>query len=134
MRSSWALQPSQKAWSSGPGCGSGRRYSTVSSISVSPQDDRAARIRGAGDDAAARPRHLARRALVFVAKLAHGLVHQVHAPHVALGQVAAGGVDRQRAAQLDAAVLDEGPPLPLGAEAEVLDLRDHGEGEAVVEL
>ena len=41
---------------------------------------------------------------------------------------------RQLAAEADAPALDEAPALALRAEAEVLQLRDHGDGEAVVEL
>ena len=41
---------------------------------------------------------------------------------------------RQRAAEADRAALDEAPALALRAEAEVLELDDHGDGEAVVEL
>src|ERR687886_2410541 len=67
ISSSWRFVPSQNAWSSGPGAGSGRLYSLVSSIVlVPPQHDRAARIRGARHDAEFGVGHLARRALVLV--------------------------------------------------------------------
>ena len=44
------------------------------------------------------------------------------------------GVDRQRAAETDAAVHDERPALALLAEAQDFELADHREGEAVVDL
>ena len=53
---------------------------------------------------------------------------------MALAEQPAMGVDRQLAAQPDAAVHHERPALALLAEAQDLELAHHGEGEAVVDL
>ena len=53
---------------------------------------------------------------------------------MALAQESAMGVDRQLAAEADAAVHDERPALALLAEAQQFELVDHGEGEAVVDF
>ena len=68
------------------------------------------------------------------ADLADALDDVVHAVDVALGQVAAAGVDRQAAAELDGAARRERAALALGAEPEVLELQQDGDREAVVEL
>ena len=68
------------------------------------------------------------------ADLAHALDDVVHAVDVALGQVAAAGVDRQAAAELDGPARHERPALALGAEPVVLELQQDGDREAVVEL
>ena len=58
----------------------------------------------------------------------------VQARHVRLGQEPAVRVDREPAAQRNRSALDEGAPLALPAEPEVLDLAEDGEGEAIVDL
>jgi hypothetical protein len=66
--------------------------------------------------------------------LFHRLPDMGHADDVGLGELAAVGVDRDRAALVaDRAGLDEGSALALGAEPVVLELHEHHRGEVVVE-
>src|SRR5262249_62270948 len=66
------------------------------------------------------------------AELAHQLHLVVPALHVALGEHAAAGVTRQRAAELDAPVLHERARLAFAAEAEALQREEQVHAEAVV--
>ena len=80
--------------------------------------------------------HLHRR-MRLAAQLAHRLDHLGDAAavgRVVVAQAAAIGVERQLAAARDqVAVGDEAAALALLAEAEVLDLQQHGDREAVVD-
>ena len=97
-----------------------------------PQEQRAARRqRRAGDEAHLGTFHLVRRR---AADLADALDDVVHPVDVALREVTAAGVDRDRPAELDLAGGDERPALALLAEAPVLQLQQHGDREAVVQL
>src|SRR5499427_4060165 len=73
----------------------------------------------------------------FAAQLPHRFEHCGHAPAIGwmiVAQAAAVGVERQRAYAGDKiAVCDEFSAGPFGAEAEVLELHDHGDGEAIVD-
>ena len=73
----------------------------------------------------------------LAAQLAHRLDHLGHAAAVGrmvVAQAAAVGVERQPAdAGDEVAVGNEAAALALGAEAQVLELHQHGDGEAVVE-
>ncbi len=53
---------------------------------------------------------------------------------MAVGQAAAIGIDRQTSARRDGAVLHEGAALALGAEAQVFQEQDRGDGEGVVQV
>src|SRR5690606_5165852 len=57
----------------------------------------------------------------------------VHAVDVGLAELAAVGVDRQPAPHLQVAVGDEVAGLSPGAEAQLLQLRQHQRGEVVVQ-
>ncbi len=76
-------------------------------------------------------RNLRRR---VAADLADPLDDVVHAVDVALGEVPAAGVDRHAAGRARSPAGGEGAALALGAEAVVLELQEHGDREAVVEL
>src|SRR3954469_10350096 len=67
------------------------------------------------------------------AHLAHALGDAVHAVQVGLAQLTAMGVDRQPAAELDAAVGEEVLRLTTPAEAELLELGEHERREGGVE-
>src|SRR5580658_6940460 len=67
------------------------------------------------------------------AQLAHRLGDVVHAVNIRLPDQATVGVDRQAAAELDVAVLDEVLRFTTAAEAEALELLEHLRGEGVVE-
>jgi hypothetical protein len=73
----------------------------------------------------------------FAAQLPNRLEHFRHAAAVSrmiVAQTAAVGVERQLADAGDQiAVGDEFPARSLGAETEILELHDHGDGEAVVD-
>ena len=64
-------------------------------------------------------------------QLAHRLDEQEHPVHagVRVREPAAVRVHRQRAARAELAVLDERAALALGAEAEVLEVQQRGDGE-----
>ena len=64
---------------------------------------------------------------------AHALGDAVHAVDVGLAELAAVGVDREAAAELDVAVADEVLRLAAPAEAELLELRQHERREVVVD-
>ena len=68
------------------------------------------------------------------AHLAHALEHVVQSVDVALREMPAAGVDRDRATDVDRAARHERAAFALGAEPPVLDLEQHGDAEAVVEL
>ncbi len=68
------------------------------------------------------------------AKLAHRLDDVVAADEVRLGQQAAVGVDRQAPARRDGAGRGDLGPGALLGEPEVLELQEHRDGEAVVDL
>ena len=53
---------------------------------------------------------------------------------VALRQVAAAGIDGQAAVEIEGAAGRDGAALALGAKAEILELQQHGNREAIVEL
>src|SRR5437016_2108451 len=67
-------------------------------------------------------------------QLPDGLDDVIHPEGMRLRQQAAVGVHGERSAKADPAVLDEVPAFPPGTHAELLDLLDHLEGEAVVDL
>ena len=119
-----------------PGVPIGLRQPGVRDHAPAPQDHG----RGAAGDVAGlagRQRDLGARhlALAGVApQLGDGLGRVVEPVDVALGQVAAVGVDRQRAAEAGVPVGDEAGRLALRAEAVVLELEEHQRGERVVEL
>ena len=73
----------------------------------------------------------------LAAQLAHGLDDLGDAAavgRVVVAQAATVGVEGQPAHAADqVAVGDEAPALALGAEAQVLELQQHGDGEAVVD-
>src|SRR5262245_53582569 len=86
-----------------------------------------------GDEAEFRVLDLALAA--FAAHLPHALDDVQPALHVGLREVAAGSVDRELAAERDAAAaIDEGAGLALAAEAGMLEPEQHRHGEVVVEL
>src|SRR4051794_36330636 len=92
--------------------------------------------RGRRHTGAARHQHMF-RAVDLVHRratdLAHALGDAVHAVDVGLAELTAVGVDRQSAADLDAAVGDEVLRLAGTAEAELLELREDERREVVVE-
>ena len=67
------------------------------------------------------------------AHLAHALGDAVHPVDVRLAELTAVGVDRQAAAELDVAVLDEVLRLAAPAEPELLELRERERREVVVD-
>src|SRR6185503_17509473 len=87
-----------------------------------------------------RERELRARDLAFAclpAQLAHRLDHVEHASGEARmyrREQPAVRRHRERAARADPAAFDEAAAFALGAKAEVLELDDHGDGEAIVEL
>src|SRR5262245_49139042 len=105
---------------SGNGFGCGLRASVL--IGSAPQHgERAvAEVAPAGHRDALRILDLPRAAVA--AQLLHRLDHVIDAGDVRLGEKAAVGVDRERAAELDAAVLDEVADLAARAEAGLLEL------------
>src|ERR1700733_804213 len=95
------------------------------------QDEAAGGDAGAGGDQdRAVARDLVDRG---AADLADRLGDAVHAVDVGLAQLAAVGVERQAAAQLDRAAGDEVAGLAAGAEAEFFQLEEDVGGEVVVQ-
>ncbi len=73
----------------------------------------------------------------FAAQLAYRLgdrEHRTGMARMAMREQTAVGVDREFAAEFDAAALDEAPAFALGAEAEVLEFNNNDRGEAVVKF
>src|SRR5688500_4936158 len=129
-----SFRPSQYGFESRVGSGSGFAGASLAIASASPHDGDGPvpHVAVPGDEADLGVRDL--RGTALAAKLAHELDDVVQARHVRLRQEPAVRVDGQPAAERDRSALDEWAALALPAEPEVLDLGEHGEGEAVVDL
>src|SRR5262245_62148017 len=110
-------------------CRSGRGLGACVVMASAPQyrERAVAEVAPAGHGDAPRVRDLPRAAVA--AQLLHRLEHVIDAGDVRFRQQSAMGVDRQLAAELDAAVLDEIADLAAGAEARLLELEQRHVGE-----
>ena len=134
MTSSWRRAASKNPpVSMSSSTGSGRGGVSIMSVLTPPSSMRAL----PGGSAVDVTRHTSAPGTCDVdspADLADAFDDVVHAVDVALREVAAAGVDRDAATEVDLAAGDERSALALGAEPPVLELHEDGDREAVVHL
>src|SRR5687768_12170252 len=127
--------PSQKGRLSSVSVGSGFLYSVAVVILLALLQDRCVRAvecgAASGDEAHFGVFHLALAA--FAAHLANPFDDVEPAFHVRFGKIAAGGIDRKLAAQLDATAFDERSGFADFAETGVLEPQQHAARKVVVE-